>query len=114
MKYLIVIITILFSSFFASAQGKDIATDTIIVQGNCGMCKKRIEDAAYTKGVKRADWDSETKQLVLIYRPSKISKEEVLKLVAKAGHSSDIVKAEEADYKELPDCCQYETNSCNH
>src|SRR4051812_19297491 len=115
MKRLIVFITIIFSSFTLSAQqDKDIATLKDTVQGNCNMCKKRIEEAAYVKGVKRAEWDKESHVLTVVYRPSKISDEAILKSVAKAGHTSGKVQATDADYKKLPECCHYKTNSCEH
>ncbi|RYD51301.1 MAG: hypothetical protein EOP52_09870 [Sphingobacteriales bacterium] len=111
---------LVFSSLFsvialtASAQTADVKTDTIAVSGNCSMCKKRIEDAAYSKGVKRADWNDETKKLVVVYRPSKTNLTAIQQHIAAAGHDAGPVAAKEADYKKLPDCCQYKSNSCNH
>ncbi len=114
MKHFIVFLTIVFSSLTAFAQNsKDIQTDTFKVDGNCSMCKKRIENAAYVKGVKRAEWNKDTKQLIVTYRPSKTSSDEVLKSVADAGHSSEKVATTEVVYNKLPGCCQYKTNSCN-
>lgn len=114
MKHLIIIITILFSAFSIQAQEKDVITETYKVEGTCGMCKKRIEKAAYIKGVKRADWDKETHQLTVVYRPSKTSADDIMAAVAKAGHSNDKVQAAEADYESLPKCCHYKTETCEH
>lgn len=114
MKRLLIILSILFTSVFSFAQQKDIVTETYKVEGNCNMCKKRIEDAAYIKGVKRAEWDKETQQLKVVYMPSKTSADKILSAVAKAGHSSEKVTATEKDYNSLPECCHYKTNSCNH
>lgn len=111
MKNLIVLITLIFSSLFSFAQS-DIRTETFKVEGNCGMCKKRIEDAAYIKGVKRADWDKETQKLTVIYNADKTKSATIHKSIAKAGHSTAKMEATEADYKKLPECCQYKTNSC--
>ncbi|OSZ78059.1 hypothetical protein CAP35_07280 [Chitinophagaceae bacterium IBVUCB1] len=114
MKQIIIILSILFSAIGVMAQdGKDIVTKTYKVDGNCGMCKKRIEEAAFVKGVKKAEWDKETHVLTVIYKPSKTNEEAILKSVAKAGHSSEKMEAAEADYKKLPECCQYKTNTCN-
>jgi hypothetical protein len=114
MKQLIVLISIVFFSISSFAQeSKDIVTKKYKVEGNCNMCKKRIEDAAYTKGVKRAEWDKETQILTLTYRSSKTTDDAVLANVAKAGHSSEKTEATEADYKKLPDCCHYKTHTCN-
>jgi periplasmic mercuric ion binding protein len=113
MKRLVIFITIIISSFSLFAQDSDIKTETFKVQGNCGMCKQRIEDAAYVKGVKRAEWNKDTKVLTVTYKPSKATSESILQSVAKVGHSSEKVTASEKSYKKLPDCCQYKTNVCN-
>lgn len=114
MKQFILFITIIFSTLSVFAQDKDIATESYNVDGTCGMCKKRIEKAAYIKGVKRADWDKDTHKLTLVYRPSKTSANEILTAVAKAGHSNEMVKATAEDYENLPKCCHYETETCEH
>ena len=113
MKRLIIFINLLLLSIGAFAQN-DIRTDSFKVEGNCNMCKKRIEEAAFVKGVKHVDWNKETHQLTVIYRSSKTTTEAVAKSIAKAGHSSQIVAANEKDYQSLPDCCHYKTNSCEH
>jgi hypothetical protein len=108
MKRFIVFLTIIFSSFSLFAQQKkDIVTEHYKVSGNCGQCKKRIENAAYIKGVKRAEWDKETHELTLIYKPSVTNAETILQHVAKVGHESELVKVTDADYDKLPSCCRY-------
>ena len=115
MKLIIASLAIVFSSYSAIAQqAKDIATETHKVEGNCNMCKKRIEDAAYVKGVKRSEWNKQTQELTVIYKPSKTGTEAILASIAKAGHSTDKIEATEADYKKLPECCQYKSHTCNH
>lgn len=114
MKQFIVFLSIIFSCSAVFAQDKDIATASFKVDGNCNMCKKRIEDAAYIKGVKRADWNKDSHQLTLIYKPSKTSPEAILKSVAHAGHGSEKIAASDADYNKLPECCHYKTNTCEH
>jgi len=78
------------------------------------MCKKRIENAAYIKGVKRADWNEETHILTVVYRTSKTDAQQIEHSIAKAGHTTENVEATEEDYKKLPECCQYKTNNCEH
>ena len=116
MKQLIVLISVMFITLFAFAQDKnnDIVTKKYKVEGNCNMCKERIEDAAYIKGVKRAEWDKATQTLTVTYRSSKTTDEKVLANIAKAGHSTEKVPATEADYNKLPECCHYKTNTCEH
>ncbi len=114
MKRFFLFILISLFSFSAFAQKDEIKTETFKVEGNCDMCKKRIEDAAYIKGVKRADWSPETDLLTITYRTSKTNLETIQKAIAKVGHNAGEVVATEADYTNLPECCQYKTNSCNH
>lgn len=114
MKHYFILFLLSLFSFQSFAQSEDVKTETFKVDGNCGMCKKRIEDAAYIKGVKRADWNKEDHILTVIYRPSKTSSEAIHQAIAKAGHSTATVAAADADYKKLPECCQYKTNSCSH
>lgn len=113
MKNFIVLITLFLSSFISFAQS-DIKTETFKVDGNCNMCKKRIENAAYIKGVKRADWNKETHELTVIYRSSKTSSDAIHTSIAKAGHSTEKMEATDVDYDKLPECCHYKTNTCEH
>jgi mercuric ion binding protein len=113
MKRLIVFLAIITAPVVISAQDKDIVTEKYKVEGNCNMCKKRIENAAFVKGVKRAEWNKDTHELTLIYKPSKTSADEILKQVAAIGHSSEKVQTTDAAYKKLPDCCHYKTHVCN-
>jgi len=108
MKRIAVLLSIIFLWSFAGAQqAKDIVTEHYKVSGNCAQCKKRIENAAYIKGVKRAEWDKNTGDLTVVYRPSQTSAETILKHIAHAGHESEIAKADAEAYKKLPHCCAY-------
>ena len=96
-----------------SAQAQDKknknAKYTFEVNGNCDLCKKRIEKAAYSvSGVKMAVWNIETRQLNVMLNEEKTSINEVKKAIAKVGHDTDDVKATDADYSNLHHCCLYE------
>jgi hypothetical protein len=106
MKTLIAIISLILVCNVASAQTKTVQS-TIKVYGNCGMCKKRIETALDTKGIKLASWDSKTKDLQVVYNASKITEIEIHQLVASVGHDTDKVKAKDEIYADLPFCCLY-------
>lgn len=97
----------------AAAQD-DIKTISFEVSGNCGTCEERIEDAAHLKGVKRADWNKETKTIEVIYRSSKVSETEIMQSIADAGHDAGIIKAKEEVYEKLPKCCHYKSETCEH
>ena len=86
---------------------KNIITDTIHVDGNCNMCKNRIEDAALIKGVKKAVWDKQTDKLVVVYDADKTSLMKIEKSVAAVGHDTPNFKADDKVYNKLPKCCLY-------
>lgn len=115
MRYIIIILSIIFSTNFAFAQdkSKDITTEEYVVSGNCGECKERIERAAYVKGVKLAEWDKDSKKLKVVYKTSKTSAEKILQSVANAGYDSEKFTAKEDDYNSLPKCCYYRTGACS-
>ena len=114
MKSLFIISLLSLMSFVSFSQYKKIQEVEFSVQGNCGMCQARIETAALISGVKQATWDKSTQSLKVIYRADKIDIMEVHKAVAKVGHNTSLVKAEESDYKKLPYCCAYIENSNVH
>jgi copper chaperone CopZ len=93
-------------SISAMAQSK-VVTATIKVYGNCGMCKKRIETALDYKGIKKAEWNTKTKELVVVYNSNKITEEKIHELVAAVGHDTDQAKAKQETYAALPFCCLY-------
>lgn len=87
----------------------NISETTIVVAGNCGMCEARIEKAAKSfGGVAYAEWDKDTKMLVLKFDKSKVSVDDIEKAIAKAGHDTKNNKADGKTYDELPGCCHYE------
>jgi periplasmic mercuric ion binding protein len=95
------------------AGGKTV-TKHFTVNGVCGQCKTRIEDAAYVKGVKYADWNVKTHDLTIKYDSTKTSPEVFLKSIAKAGHDNELYKAENADYNKVANCCKYRSGIKPH
>ena len=110
MKKLVIIIVMAFVGFTTQAQEKNKnAKSDIEVNGNCGMCQKRIQKAALSvEGVKSATWDIPSHQLSLILNEEKCSLLDVKKAIAKVGHDTDEVKATKEDYDKLHSCCLYE------
>lgn len=113
MKHIIIAIALILFPVLSFAQNS-VKTEKIKIEGNCSMCKKRIEDAAYVKGVKRADWNVQDQVLTIVYNSGKTSSEIIQQHIAKAGHNTEKVSAKEADYEKLPECCQYKTNLEKH
>jgi len=84
---------------------------TFQVDGNCSMCKDRIEKAATAvKGVKKASWDKESDQLTLAYHKEKVKLMDVHNKIAEAGHDTKKVAATDEAYRALPMCCKYREN----
>ena len=113
-KLLIIFYLILISTQISFGQKKQIVTDTISVDGICQQCKERIEDAAYIRGVKKADWSITTKKLVIIFDKQKTTLKAIETSIAKAGHDAGEIKALPADYKKLPSCCAYKDPQIDH
>lgn len=82
-------------------------TDTIKVMGNCESCKKRIEKAAKLNGVENANWNEETKILIVMYNPAVVNNDDIQKKVASKGHDTQKYKADDKTYNNLPGCCKY-------
>ncbi len=78
------------------------------------MCKERIENAAYVKGVKFAEWDRTSHELTVVYRTDKIAEEKIHEAVAVSGHDTKQLEAEEAAYNKLPNCCAYRDGIEDH
>lgn len=111
MKNLIVLCVLVCSVFTLQAQEKQNknAKHEFTVNGNCDMCKKRIEKAAYSiKGVKQAVWHQDHQDIHLIIDETKCNVMDVHKAIAAAGHDTNLVKAKDEDYEVLHHCCLYE------
>ena len=94
-------------SFTAFAQNKN-AKLTLKVDGVCGMCKHRIENAAIkTKGVKSAVWSLETKECAIIFDERKTDIPTISQRIANVGHDTEIVKATDQAYNSVDACCLY-------
>lgn len=101
------------SSFAQSTKqksSKTVVCDTIIVHGVCNSCKDRIENAALIKGVKKLDWNKKTQELIVHYKPSKVSTDKIEQEVAKAGHDTKNHRADDKVYNSLPACCAYRSD----
>lgn len=111
MKKIILILLVSFIGITVQAQEKKNknAKYDIAVNGNCDMCKKRIEKAALSvKGVKSATWHADHQDLHLILDENKCTVDQVHEAVTKVGHDTDKVKATDEAYNDLHGCCQFE------
>ncbi len=107
MPYFILVI-LMFGSYRGEAQMANEATVTVKVYGNCGMCKKRIEKAAFEKGISEATWNKDTKMAVIRFDSLKTNADKILKKIAAVGHDSDKFRAKDKVYDSLHACCHYD------
>lgn len=78
------------------------------VLGLCGMCKERIEKAAYSvRGVRKASWDQKAQKLQVTYRTKHADQETIERAIAKAGHDTQNFITDEKTYANLHGCCKY-------
>jgi len=101
-------LTAVFVIFSCTAQIPNAKTEAILIYGNCGMCEKTIEKAAFKNGEAKADWDKDTKMAQITFDTTKTNTNDVLRRIAAAGYDSDQFTAPDEAYNNLPGCCQYE------
>lgn len=95
--------------FGMGLMAQNLKTEKIKVYGSCGMCETRIDKAAKSvEGVSKASWDKGTMTLEVTYDPAKTNVEKIQTAVAKVGHDTDGVKADDKTYAGLPKCCKYD------
>ena len=78
------------------------------VDGICGMCKDRIEDAAYqVPGVAFADWEIASRTLTITRSPEPLDENQLHQQIASVGHDTRRIKATDEAYDALHGCCKY-------
>ncbi|MBU6342260.1 MAG: heavy-metal-associated domain-containing protein [Bacteroidetes bacterium] len=90
------------------AQIKNTTTVQAKVFGNCEMCQKTIQKAAFVKGEAKAVWSPDTQIAEITFDSTKTNLEAVLKRIAEAGYDNQRFTAPQAAYDNLPSCCQYD------
>ena len=112
-RIILIATIVIFMNLNIQAQDKkqqneaSLKTASFKVEGNCGQCKARIEKAAKIDGVSKAEWNKDTKMISLVYNPTKVKSDDVLKKIAAAGHDNEKFQADDKAYKSLPGCCKY-------
>jgi mercuric ion binding protein len=107
MKTLSLIAVLLFA-FAANSFSQSLATATIKVWGNCGMCKETIEASAMKAGASTASWNEDSKELKVSYASGKTSTDKIQKKIAKSGYDTQDFVAPDKAYNALHGCCKYE------
>ena len=106
---ILIALTFIFTAASVNSYSKEATTKTSFkVWGNCESCKKRIEKAAKTDGVKSAIWDVDSKIITISFMSSKISIDQIQQNIAKVGYDTEKYASDSTAYIKLPQCCQYE------
>ena len=111
MKRIVLFVLASLFSLTMVAQEKKSKNKKVVIKvaGNCGMCEKRIEKAAFSvKGVKDAEWHVDCQDIHLVIDETKCSANDVAKAIAAVGHDTSSVKAQDSVYDKLHGCCLYE------
>lgn len=121
MKLIKTLFAICFLLFIASCKNQDankneqnietttgIVTSTFKVWGNCEMCQETIEGSVNVPGVVKSSWNKDTKIISVSYDEKKITLDQIEKKIAAAGYDNEKYKGDDAAYKALPECCQYD------
>lgn len=103
-----------FNPTFGQTKPAKIDTVYFSVEGVCGMCKDRIENAALIKGVKKVEWNVQTGQLMAIYSPRKTDQLNIEQAIAERGHDTENVPSDPKAYAKLPACCAYKDGVEKH
>lgn len=109
MKTSLLFFAILLMSSFGFSQKPSGKTETVVIQtsAECDECKARIEGALnYTKGIKFAELDVESRKLTVKFKNDVISLDEIKKQVSQLGYQADEVKADQVAFDKLPACCK--------
>lgn len=109
MKNSLILLVLLFVSSFGFSQKPTGKTETVVIQtsAECGECKERIEGKLnYTKGVKFAELDVDSRKLTVKFKNDVISLDEIKKEISLLGYQADEVKADQDAFDKLPACCK--------
>ena len=101
---LIAIMSCLTTTSFAQNTRKE----SFKVDGECGMCKKKIEKAAKDAGASYALWNTDSKMLIVKYNSTSTNTAKIQQKIAGVGYDTPKYKATDEAYNSLHGCCQYE------
>ncbi|WP_233589189.1 heavy-metal-associated domain-containing protein [Gynurincola endophyticus] len=107
MKYITYLFIVIATLMTVSAQAQK-KTTAVKVWGNCGMCKAKIDKAAIEAGADKADWNTETKMLNVVYNEKKTDIKKIQKAIAGVGYDNEAFTASNEVYEKLHSCCKYE------
>mgnify|MGYP000846676597 CR=1 FL=1 len=87
-------------------------TKQILVKGECGMCKEKIDKALDMPGVSFAEWNAETKMLTVRYNDKKVTEDKLHETISTLGYATDKMEANKDGQGKLDKCCQPKKPAC--
>lgn len=89
------------------ASAQKMVTEKVEVNGNCGMCRSKIQKAATEAGATKASWNKKTHLLTVTYEEGKTDLKKIEAAVAENGYDTKDIAATDQAYNKLNGCCQY-------
>ena len=87
-------------------------TKVFTANGECDMCKHRIENAInHLPGIWSSNWNVDTKTVSVKYDRTKTNPDKIERAIAAVGHDTHRFTASDEAYAKLPDCCHYQRKS---
>lgn len=111
-KYILASLAII-SAAAAFAQSTKPVTLEMWVGGTCDMCEERIEKVLDVKGILFADYTLKGHSLEVIFKPHKISEDEIHALLNSVGHDTKKSPATDKQYDGIHKCCKYRDHDCS-
>jgi mercuric ion binding protein len=81
-------------------------TQTILVKGECGKCKDKIEAALDIPGISFAEWNKETKMLTVRYNDKKVSENDIHTTISNLCYATAKMEANKEKQAKLANCCK--------
>lgn len=101
--------TLLTLAFMSCENTEGFETEKFTVYGNCGMCKKTIEQSLDdVDGISTAEWNMTNDEMTVFFDPKVISLESIHSKIAAVGYDTDEERAPDAVYDKLHSCCKYD------
>lgn len=109
-KLIFILVAIIGFTTLAHSQAKPKQVQTVTIKtpsAQCDMCKKRIESYMTREtGVQKVTVDYKKKTTKVTFVSDRTNIENIKTAIANIGYDADDVAANEASYKELPNCCK--------
>lgn len=102
-----VLLVVALTSVSLGFQAQKVQEAEFSAGGCCPTCEDDILRALDVKGVKTCSWDQYNQRATVVFKPGKVSLDELQRLVSLTGHDTDLYIASDEAYGKLTDCCKY-------